>query len=175
MAATDRKVRSALRAHWFIPAAIAVATADISAVSLDNWSNPALLEVCLILDLSVVMPALYLWCYRTRGKAAMLRALSLSCLGMWVSGHVVPSEYHHILSSVGFVRYIGLAVLLAIELKLALVIYRSVFSKDQDDAPAALTAAKDAGMPDWAARLIAWEASLWRKAWDVARRIVGRS
>ena len=104
----------------------------------------------------------------------MLRALGLSCLGIWVAGHIVPSEHHHILSSAGFVRYIGLAVLFAIELKLALVIYRSVFRKGQDAAPAALAAAKDAGMPEWAARLMAWEVSLWRKAWDAVQRFVGR-
>lgn len=29
-------------------------------------------------------------------------------------------------------------------------------------------------MPEWAARLMAWEASLWRRIWDSVRRMVGR-
>ena len=42
----------------------------------------------------------------------MSRAAALACLGIWVAGHMVPSEHHDVLSSVGFVRYIGLGVLL---------------------------------------------------------------
>jgi len=30
-------------------------------------------------------------------------------------------------------------------------------------------------MPEWVARLMAWEASLLRKAWDAVRRMTGRS
>lgn len=101
--------------------------------------------------------------------------MALSCLGIWLSGHMVPSEHHQILSTVGFVRYIGLGVLLVIEIKLVVMILRATFSHDQEAAPAVRMAAKDAGMPEWAARLMAWEASLWRKAWDAVRRMVGRS
>ena len=169
------KIKSALRTHWFFFVAAAVVAADSFLASLDGWSNPRLIEAGILFDLGIVIPTLYLWCYRSRGKAAVIRAIALSCLGIWVAGHVVPSEHHQILSTVGFFRYIGLAVLIVIELKLAAIIVRATFRRDSDAAPAVLTAAKEAGMPEWAARLMAWEASLWRKAWDAVRRIAGRN
>lgn len=165
--------RGSLRAHWFIPAAIAVAIADTALVVLDGWSNPALVEAGLLFDLAVVVPALYLWCYRARGMAAVVRAIALACLGVWVAGVVVPDEHHDLLHIVGVARYVGLAVLLVIELKLVLVICRSVFRKDVDAGPAAMAAALDAGMPAWTARLMAWEAALWRRAWIAVRRFFG--
>lgn len=175
MSMTASKFKSFLHAHSFFLAAAIVAISDFTVASLDSWSSPTLLEAGILFDLSIVIPALYLWCYRSRGKAAVLRAVALSCFGIWVAGHVVPNEHHHILSAVGFVRYIGLCVLLIIELKLAVMIFRAAFSRDQEATPSVLTAAKDAGIPEWAARLIAWEASLWRKAWDLVQRLVGRS
>ena len=175
MSMTESKIKSALQTHWFFLAAAVVVAANLAVASLDSWSSPRLLEAGILFDLSIVIPALYLWCYRSRGKAAVVRALALSCLGIWVAGHVVPSEHHQILSTVGFVRYIGLAVLIVIEIKLVAMIIRATFRRDNDAAPAVLAAAKDAGMPAWASRLMAWEASLWRKAWDAVRRIVGRN
>lgn len=169
------KIKSSIRSHWFLLAAAAVVTSDLVAASLDSWSNPRLLEAGILFDLSVVVPALYLWCYRTRGKAAIVRAVALSCLGIWVAGHIVPSEHHQVLGTVGFVRYVGLAVLLVIQLKLVLMLYRAAFDRDDDAVPTVLATAKEAGMPEWVARLMAWEASLWRKAWDAVRRMIGRS
>jgi hypothetical protein len=175
MSAIGNRIPSFIRMHWFVAAAAAVASADFTAISTDNWSNPNLLEAGLLFDLSVVIPVLYLWCYRARGKAAILRALALSCSGIWVAGHVVPNEYHHILSLVGFVRYIGLAVLLVVEIKLAVMIYRAIFRGEGDAEMAASKAAEDAGLPAWVARLMALEASLWRKAWHAVKRLFNRS
>ncbi len=163
-----------LRSHWFVLAAAAVAIADGAAIALDDWSNPSLLEAGLLFDLCVVIPALYLWCYRARGKAALLRAVALACLGMWIAGHIVPDQHHQLLSTVGFARYIGLGVLLVIEIKLVAMVYRAAFRSEPDAARAALESAEKAGMPEWVARLMAWEASLWRRAWDALRRVVSR-
>ncbi|MEN1930215.1 hypothetical protein WCE37_14665 [Luteimonas sp. MJ250] len=175
MSMTESKIKGSIRAHWFVLAAAVVLIGDIALASLDSWSDPQLLEAGILFDLSVVIPALYLWCYRSRGKAAIVRAIALSCLGIWVAGHVVPNEHHQVLSAVGFIRYVGLAVLVVIELKLAVMIFRAAFRRDIEAAPTVLATAKDAGMPEWAARLMAWEASLWRKAWDAIRRMAGRS
>lgn len=171
----QEKIKNTLTSHWFFLAALAVVAADLAVTLLDDWTNPRVLEAGVLFDLSVVIPAMYLWCYRSRGKAAVVRAIALSCLGIWVAGHVVPNEHHQILSTVGFARYIGLAVLIAIEIKLVVMILRATFRRDSEPSTAVLATAKDAGMPEWAARLMAWEASLWRKAWDAIRRLVSRS
>jgi len=163
------KSQSALKAHWFLPVAALVAGSDLALALVDSWSSPALLEAGILIDLAVVLPALYWWCYRKRGRAALLKAATLSCLGIWVAGHIVPNQHHDLISTVGFARYVGLAVLLVIELKLVVAIYRAASSKTGSNH--ALAAAKDAGMPDWAARLMAWEASVWRRAWDSVRRL----
>ena len=166
------KSKSVIKAHWFLPVAVLVAGGDLALALTDSWSEPALLEAGFLFDLAVVLPALYWWCYRKRGRAALLKAAALSCLGIWVAGHIVPDQHHDLVSTIGFARYIGLAVLLVIELKLVVAIYRAAFSKAASNH--ALAAAKDAGMPEWAARLMTWEASLWRWSWESVRRLVKR-
>ena len=167
------KSKIALKAHWFLPVAVLVAGGDLALAIVDSWSDPELLEAAILFDLAILLPALYWWCYRKRGWTTLLKATALSCLGIWVAGHIVPDQHHDLISTVGFARYIGLAVLLVIELKLVVAIYRAAFSKAGSND--ALAAAKDAGMPEWAARLMAWEASLWRRGWESVRRLVTRS
>lgn len=174
MPTTARSIKGSLRVHWFVLAALAIAAADLSLTVLDDWSNPGLLEAGILFDLAIVIPALYLWCYRSRGRTAILRAIALSCLGIWVAGHLVPDEHHRVLSIVGVFRYIGLAVLVVIELKLLAMFFRAVFRREGEAGPSVLAAAKDADLPDWAARLMAWEASMWRRAWHAVRRMIGR-
>ncbi|MFB9068626.1 hypothetical protein [Pseudofulvimonas gallinarii] len=164
------KSKIVLKAHWFLPVAMLVVGGDLVLALADSWSDPALLEAGLLFDLAIVLPALYWWCYRKRGRAALLKAAALSCLGIWVAGHIVPDQHHELISTVGFARYVGLAVLLVIELKLVVAIYRAAFSSSGANPP--LSAAQDAGMPEWAARLMAWEASLLRRGWELVRRLV---
>lgn len=166
------KSKSLLKTHWFLPVVVLVAGGDLALALIDSWSDPALLEAGILFDLAIVLPALYWWCYRQRGRTALLKAVALSCLGIWVACHIVPDQHHGLISTVGFARYIGLAVLLVIELKLVVTIYRAAFSRA--GANHALAAAKDAGMPEWAARLMAWEASLWRRGWEWVQRLVQR-
>ncbi|MBT9136737.1 MAG: hypothetical protein DDT34_01819 [Firmicutes bacterium] len=168
------KLNSTIRAHWFLLAAAVIVTGNIAVASLDSWSSPELLEAGVLFDLAFLVPALYLWCYRSRGKSVIPRAIALSCLGIWAAGHVVPDEHHQVLSSVSVVRYVGLAVLVVIQLKLAVLIFRATFGNEADTSASVLATAKDGGMPEWAARLMAWEASLWRRAWDAVRRMIGR-
>ena len=83
-------------------------------------------------------------------EARCWKAAALSCLGIWVAGHIVPDQHHDLISTAGFARYIGLTVLLIIELKQVVAVYRAALS--QSGSNHAFTAAKDAGGPEWAAR-----------------------
>ena len=167
MLITVEKIGSSFRTHWFFLAAIAVVSTDFFIGSLDDWSNARILETGVLLDLVIVVPALYFWCYRSRGKATILRAVALSGIGLWVAGYIVPNEHQLLLAKVQIFRYIGLTVLFVIGLKLMATIYRAAFQHNSEATSAALETAKEKGMPEWVARVLAWEASLWRKVWDV--------
>lgn len=171
---TARKIFGTLRAHWFFLAAVVVVSSDLFIGTSDDWSNARLLEIGIILDLTIFIPGLYLWCYHSRGKVALLRALALSCLGVWAAGYIVPSEHHLLVAKIAFIRYIGIAILLVIQLKLMARIYRAAFHHNSDATSMALKIVKDEGMPEWIARILAWEASVWRKAWDAVRRMFDR-
>ncbi len=166
--------RRSWRPYWFAMAGTVVAAANLTLARFDDWSEPGLVEAGILFDLAVVIPGLYWWCHRSRGRPALLRAIALSCLGIWIAGHLVPDEHHRALGTVGILRYIGLAVLVVIELKLIVVFVRATFGGDDDPRPAVLAAARDADLPLWIARLLAWEASMWRRVWNAVRRMAGR-
>lgn len=159
--------RVALRNHWFWPVAIAVLTVNAVVISLDGWQSPRIKEVGVLFDLAVLVPVLYLVCYRQNGKKAFIRAIAFMCLGIWTAGHIVPDENHALLTELGFLRYIGLAVLVALEIRIGIEIFRLTFrSKSDAESDSAIEQKAEAeGSPPWVAKLMAWESRAWRKAW----------
>ena len=174
MLTTGEKFTTCLRENWFFPAAIAVVSTDLFIGRLDNWSNARVLETGILLDLAVVIPALYFWCYRSRGKPAVLRTIALCCLGLWAAGFIVPVEHQFLLTKIEFVRYIGLAVVLVAEIKLMRLVYSAGFSRDKGAKSSVLETVKEEGMPEWVARILVWEASVWRKVADFIRTVIGK-
>lgn len=168
------RLRNPLQAHWFLPLALAIAASDFILARTVGWHPARPLEIGVILDFAVVLPILYAICYRRRGRAAWLRAAALACLGIWLAGRVIPAAHHELLRYLSPFRYAGMAVLFLVELRLAIAIYRAAFSDRPDDARNALAAAEQAGVPGWVTRLMAWEASLWRRAWHQVQRWSGR-
>ncbi len=163
-----------LRENWFYPVALAVVSTNLFVGRFDNWSNARLLEAGVILDLAVIVPALYYWCYRSRGKPAILRTIVLCCLGLWIAGLIVPVEHQFILMKIEFIRYVGLAIVLILEIKLMRLVYGAGFSRDKGAKSKAIQTVKDEGMPEWVARILVWEASVWRKVMDFIRAVVGK-
>jgi cbb3-type cytochrome oxidase subunit 3 len=164
---------SPLRTHWFLVAAPLVIATDIYMALTQRGDAPRLIEAGLLFDLAILLPALCWWCYRSQGRKAVIRAVALACLGIWVVGKLVPAEAHVLLTYVAPLRYAGLAVLVWIELAIVVAIWRAVFKgKSVNDATAALPLAQD--MPPWVARLIAWEARLWLRVWRWIRSLVGK-
>lgn len=160
-----------LRAHWFFFIAPLVVLADVALGLMSRGQIDRWLEVGLLVDLAVLVPALYAVCYRAQGRKALLKALGLACLGLWLALKLVPENEQTLLAHVGPLRYVGLVVLFAFEAVLLLAVYRKVFKGGStDDAVKAVAA----DMPPWAARLMALEAGLWLKAWGALRRLFGR-
>jgi hypothetical protein len=165
---------NSLKAHWFVFAFALILAGNGTVTYLDEWGSIKLMEFGLLFDFAILLPALYLICYRDQGKKAIYRAIGLACLGIWAAGKIVPEESHQILESVSFLRYVGLGVLFLIELRIVIAIFKSIFSsktqygKDRDAAIA------EADMPVWVAKLMAWEANLWRKVWLSIQKIFSK-
>lgn len=160
-----------LRSHWFFWAAPAVIAVDIMVSLSARGQIDRVLEAGLLFDLAVLVPALYWLCYRKRRERLAVRAAALACLGSWLALKLVPEAEHDLLNYVKPFRYVGLAVLVVLELAVMVAIYRAVF-KGGSVQDAVAQAPSD--MPPWVARLIALEARFWHKAWSLLRKLVGR-
>lgn len=160
--------------HWFFPVAILVAMGDVSSVWFGRWGDDGrLLEGALLFDFVVLLPLLYAWCYRARGKAAIVQAVALACFAIWATSKAVPVEHQHLLESIAWLRYAGLTGLALLEIKLGVAIYKAVVLSGQSKAQAQ-QAFESEGVAPWLARFMAWEASLWRRAWLFIQRCCGR-
>lgn len=162
-----------LRANWFFAAAAAVLATDLIVLNVKNGASPRLLEAGLLSDLAVVIPCLYLACYWRNGKRAVIRTFATASLGFWLASKLLPASGHFIISSLSPLRYVSLLVLFAIEVKVALVTYKAVFSgATRREAEASLQAQTD--MPLWLAKLMAAEAMFWRAAYTKVKSLFRR-
>ena len=161
----------ALRTHWFFLVAPLVLAGWIYVTKATQSPVDRIVELGLLFDLVVVVPCLYWLCYRERGRRAVLRAAALACLGIWVALKLVPEPERNVLSYVAPLRWVGLAVLVWLEVKVVVAVYKSVF-KGSSTAQAASLATTD--IPPWVARLLALEAKVWLSVWKFIKRIAGK-
>ena len=159
-----------LRANWFFPATAIALLMNSTTVYLDQWSSPELLEAGLLFDFAILLPVLYLICYRSEGKRSVVRAVALACLGIWALGHVVPEENQSLLQDLQFVRYTGLGVLVLLQAKLIVAIFRAVSGASTNAEHEASRLGDETGTPLWVRRLLAWEAAIWIKVWRFIRK-----
>jgi hypothetical protein len=160
-----------LRLHWFFLIAPLVLTADLYVGLSARGQIDHLTEAGLLFDLVVLIPGVYWLCYRQRGKRAVIKAAALACFGIWAALKLVPEPERDLLNYVAPLRYAGLAALAWLELVVALAIYRTVFKSGSVDE-AISRAPTD--MPPWVVRLLAIEANLWRRAWILIKRLIGK-
>ena len=168
------KVSSAaiwIKANWFFLVAASLVATDATIMQLRIGAPPRLLEYALLADFCIVLPGIYLSCYWRKGKRSVLRALALASLGFWASSHLLPASGQFIIPELWPVRYLALAALLLIEVKIIVAFYRSVFSgaSPQD---AAKRLQNESGMPAWAAKLAAAEAALWGKVYNMVKALL---
>ena len=161
---------SLLRVHWFFVAAAIALLINSTTVYLDQWSSPQLLEAGLLFDFAILLPLLYLICYRSEGKRSVVRAIALACLGIWALGHVVPEGNQSLLHNLQFVRYVGLGVLILLQVKLIVAIFRAVSGVSAGADREASKLADETATPPWVRKLLAWEAAIWIRVWRFLRR-----
>lgn len=160
-----------IRQHWFFFLAPLVLAINLGVGLSARGEIDALVESGLLFDLVVLLPCLYWLCYRHKGKAAVIKAAALACLGIWAALKIVPAEERQLLNHVEPLRYLGLAALVWLELVVVVAIYRTVFKGGSTEQ--AVTAA-GTDMPPWVVRLMAWEARFWKRCWDTLKRILPR-
>ncbi len=159
-----------LRSNWFLPAAAIAVLMNSTVVYLDQWASPELLEAGLLFDFAFLLPVLYLICYWSEGKRSVIRAIALACLGIWAVGHVVPEANQTILQNLQFIRFIGLGVLVLLQVKLIVAIFRAMSGASESAEHEASRLADETGTPPWVTKLLAWEAAVWIKVWRFLRR-----
>lgn len=142
----------------------------------DDWSAPALVEFGIVFDCAVLIPLLYLWFFRKTEKINWVKPLALLCLGVWIAGHVVPDTHHQLINQLTYLRHLGLVVLVLVEIRIMARIYRQVFKSPQksDVSQIIRDASHEQPMPEWVARIIAWEAKVYRKTWLTIKHFIKR-
>lgn len=160
--------------NWFFP--VAILWLGFHALILrGEWQllsmNSQWIEAIYLLDMVFLMPMLYLLCYRKQGKAAVVKAVAIACSAIWLCQKLLPIEHQQLLIQFAGLRYVGLAGVLVLELKLIALMIKMVFSKEENhqEFQKKLNAQ---GMPNWLTKLVAFEAAFWRRVWLFGRRIV---
>ena len=149
--------------NWFYPVALVLFVLVWALVTTSGAIPQAghgfSLEVALLADVFLTLPALYWLCFRNRhGKARLfLGLIAVVCSGMWLAGQIVPVAEQRILPQFSWLRYTGLAIIVAFEVRLAALALR-VMWKPQ----ASLADLEGQGVPPIVAKLMIAEARFWR-------------
>lgn len=155
------------RRHWFyllLPLWLAI-TVNLH-LTFEWQAEPRLGEALVLFDWCIFIPALYAVCYwgRSSARALGIKLLALSCLGLWVAGKVVPDTAEGILRDWSWLRQIGLAALVAVEIAAVCAALRVAFSSRPD-----VVQLERQGVPPLLARLMLAEARFWRWVWSKMR------
>lgn len=154
--------------HWFFVLLPMLIGAALVLTRMIHWqSEGRIAEAVLLFDCCVTLPVLYGLCYfRTKtAKQLAIRMLAIACLGVVLAGWLVPESEQRLIEQVGWLRLVGIAVLLLIELRIVVAAVRIAFGTDA--RPEELAAKTDMPLP--LARLMALEARFWKAVWRVIR------
>jgi hypothetical protein len=159
-----------LRVHWFLFVAPLILGADLYCGLSLRGEIDRVIEGGLLFDLSVLLPGLYWLCYRNRGRRAVFGAVAMACSGVWVASKIVPEVERDLLNYFVPLRYVGIAVIVWLEVAIVFTIYRAIFKGGTVDQ--AISQAP-ADLPPWVSKLLAMEANFWLKVWNSVRRFFG--
>lgn len=166
----EHRANGWLRRHPFIPLATAIAMGDVGALYFQDWDHPRLFESAVLFDFAIVLPLLYLWCYRARGVAVILPMIGLASLGIWATSHLIPAEHQHVLGSIAWLRMLAIAAIVLIEIRILFSFYKAVFASDATPDDIADKLARDVPLPPWLTRVLAFEARMLRRLSGLLKR-----
>ncbi|MCY7281618.1 MAG: hypothetical protein LH610_12140 [Sphingomonas bacterium] len=152
--------------HWFYLLLPFWLVAALNFQTTFPWTErPALGEAAMLFDWALFMPFLFALCYRDMPRRALvLRTLALVCGGVWVAGRMVPDSAELILTQWGWLRGVGITVLVLFEGIALVAVLRVVFGAAPD--PKEL---ERQGIPPIIAKLMLAEARFWRWVWTRMR------
>jgi hypothetical protein len=156
-----------LKENWFWPVALVlVALAwligrNLPPGDLNGW------ELAILCDVLITLPVLFALCYRVKlqRNKLIIRLLALQCAGIWLATKIVPIESQIILPQLTWLRYVGLAVLVLIELRVMLEMFKLVFKADTNAEQL-----EKIGLPPLLAKLAVLEARFWRWVFSIFKR-----
>ena len=130
--------------------------------------DPPALELVLLFDFAIFLPALYaLFLRRTvRSLGLAIRCGGLALSGLWLAGLLLPEGTGTIIPRLAWLRALFLPIALAIEIGAAIAVLRIVYAEEPDEARLHAS-----GMPPWLVRLVLAEARFWKRVW---RMLSGR-
>ena len=122
-----------------------------------------------LVALSVVLPAVYFACFRAVSVSRrLIRMVFLACLGLWLTGLVVPPQQQALVQGFFVLRYLKWPLVVYLEVQIALVIWRVVFKQKRTMDDAVQEVAASANLPGWAVRLAQLEGRMWKWLWSKA-------
>lgn len=156
-----------LKANWFWPVALGLSgvlwllTNTLPPQDLGYW------ELAVLFDVLVTLPLLFMLCYcRTLTfKNLIIRIIALQCLGMWLATKLVPVESQMVLPQLSWLRYAGLIVLILIEVRIMVALFKVLFKPDTGSKQL-----EDIGIPPFLAKLALLELRFWRWVFSVFKR-----
>jgi hypothetical protein len=156
-----------VKTNWFWPLAAALMAGawlisrTLPPVELSGW------EMAVLFDVIVTLPLLFILCYRrtlARNKL-IIQIIALQCLGIWLASKIVPVESQQLLPQLEWLRYAGLAVLVLIELRVMVALFRILFKTETNEQQL-----EDIGMPPLLAKLALIEARFWRRVFSFFKK-----
>ena len=166
-----------LSQHWFVPGVLVIIGLDIYIVQTVKWSNPLVIEVGVLLTLSVIIPIIYLTCYRSGLRRTLIRMSGLSLLGVWLASVLIPDSYQTLLLHLVPLRYLGIAVLCVVEVKLLIMMLTFIIYQDDNEGLSKQLSeqlSEKGDLPEWYARLMAYEAAFWRRLFHWLKQLITR-
>jgi hypothetical protein len=156
-----------LKANWFWLVALSsgvivwLLTNTLPPQDLGYW------ELAVLCDVLVTLPLLFALCYRRTltSKNLTIRIIALQCLGIWLATKLVPVESQMVLPQLAWLRYAGLAVLVLIEVRIMVALFKILFNPDTGSKQL-----EDVGMPPFLAKLALLEVRFWRWVFSVFKR-----
>jgi hypothetical protein len=128
-----------------------------------NDYGQANFEWLYLLDILIVLPVLCFLCIDSK-KEAMLKALALSCIAVFVGNVIIPEEQQFIWNYLELSRYAVLAIFLLFEVSAFITIYLAVTSilKHQQDPDYAIESViTDKLGTGLVSRLLIFETRMW--------------